>query len=525
MIMKKTKYFSFAVALVFLLSACNKMDLAPEDYYGSNNFWNNEAQVKGYVYGIHKQIRDANVNLWLMGEVRGGTLKLTPSVSTTAVSMNYISPFIDQGFTKDKTGLSAWAGFYGKILNVNLAIQKVEKECAFLTDASRQYYLGQLYGVRAFYYFWLYRTYGGVPVVTDVKIMNGVTNAQDLYLERSSPKATFDFIKTDIDKSEAAFGANMTMTDSKSMWSKYATLMLKAEVYLWSAKVTTGDQTPAASDITIAETALLTVKNSAVFSLLPNFKDVFSYTNKGNNEIIFAMRFLDPEASNNASQFVYDATFASNAYTKTGRLMGDTLLIKGASGALQRNEYDFAFWQAFSALDTRRNATFLDFYYKDKSGNLTVNGTILRKFMGLLNATGNRIFADDIPVYRYADVLLMQAEVTNKKGGDPSQYINAIRLRAYGSAYPVYTNQSFAINELAILAEKDREFVFENKRWFDLVRMQDGSGKSLAFSSGPYVIYGRTTAALQSGQEFKLLFPVDVNTLNKDPKLLQTTGY
>ncbi len=466
----KTKYLSFAAALIFLLSACSQMDLAPEDWYGSNNFWNNEAQVKGYIYGIHKQIRDNNVNFWLMGEVRGGTLKLGSGVSTTSVSMNYVSPFIDQGFTKDKPGLTSWASFYGKILNVNLAISKIETGCTFLSQANHDYYLGQLYGIRAFYYFWLYRTWGGVPIITDVKVMNGITTAEPLYTERAAPKATLDFIKADINKSETLFGSNVTMTDSKSVWSKYATEMLKAEIYLWSAKVTTGDQTPASSDITTAEAALNVVKNSGTFSLQTSFKNTFAYTNKGNNEIIYAMRFLDTEASNNASNLLYDVTFVSNAYTKTGRMMGDTLAIKSSLG-LQRNEYDFPFWQAFDPKDTRRDATFLDFYYKDKSGNLTINGTVLRKFLGTINSTNVRVYCDDIPVYRYADVLLMLAEVANKKGEDPSQYINAIRQRAYGTGYPVYVNSNFAANELAILAERDREFVWENKRWFDLVRM------------------------------------------------------
>jgi hypothetical protein len=522
--MRKFKNYTITAALIFLFSACSQMDLAPEDWYGSNNFWNNEAQVKGYIYGVHKQIRDANVNFWLMGEARGGTLKLGTGVSTTSVSMNYVSPFIDQGFTKDKAGISSWAGFYGKILNVNLAIEKIEKECTFLSQASHDYYLGQLYGIRAFYYFWLYRTWGGVPIVTDVKVMNGVTTAEPLYSERATPKATLDFIKADVTKSETLFGSNVTMTDAKSIWSKYATLLLKAEIYLWSAKVTTGDQSPAPTDITTAEAALITVKSAGTFSLQSSFKNAFAYTSKGNSEIIYAMRFLDTEASNNASQYLYDVTFISNAYTKAGRLMGDTLAIKSSLG-LQRNEYDFPFWQAYDPKDSRRDATFLDFYYKDKSGNLTVNGTILRKFLGTINSTSVRVYCDDIPVYRYADVLLMLAEVANKKGEDPSQYINAIRARAYGAGYTAYVNGNFAANELAILAERDREFVFENKRWFDLVRMQDGSGKPLAFSSAPTLLYGRTAPALPATDAFKLLLPIDVNTLNSDPKLKQTPGY
>lgn len=70
--MKKIKYYSLAVTLIFLFSSCNKLNLAPEDFYGSNNFWANQAQVQGFIYGLHQQLRSASVNLWLMGEARGG---------------------------------------------------------------------------------------------------------------------------------------------------------------------------------------------------------------------------------------------------------------------------------------------------------------------------------------------------------------------------------------------------------------------------------------------------------------------
>jgi heat shock protein HslJ len=63
------------------------------------------------------------------------------------------------------------------------------------------------------------------------------------------------------------------------------------------------------------------------------------------------------------------------------------------------------------------------------------------------------------------------AEIENKAGNDPSSYINEIRQRAYGDNYnPAvheHTNQGFAANELAILYERDMEFVWEGKRWFD----------------------------------------------------------
>jgi len=521
--MKKMKYIVFSLVFAFAFSACDTLDLAPEDYYGSNNFWNNEAQVKGFIYGIHNHLRGAHYNLFLLGEARGGLQK--SGTSSTATSLDASSPFKDQDFNAQKTGLTAWAGFYGRLLNINLAIQKLEKETPFLSEASRNYYLGQLYGLRAFNYFWLYRTYGGVPIVTEVKVLEGVTSAEPLYLERSSPKQTLDFIKSDVNKSEELFGSNLTMTDGKSIWSKYATLMLKAEVYLWSAKVTTGDQIPAQGDLAVAEAALRQVEGK--FSLQQNFRNVFAYNNKGNSEIIFALRFMDTEATNFAGNMLYsDNVFIGVKYDKNLRLMGDTLNLRG--NGLLRHEYIFELFESYNDLDSRKTATFLDFYNKSADNRPVNGGLVLRKFIGLINSTGNRVYADDVPIYRYADVLLMLAEIENKKGNDPSAYINQIRQRAFGSNYNAsvhgHTNQGFAANELAILAERDKEFVWENKRWFDVLRMQDANGQPLVFSAA--VTYGRGTPVLNRATEaHKVLWPVDVNTLNNDPKLVQTPGY
>lgn len=525
--MKRIKYLIFILALAITMISCDSLDLAPEDYYGSNSFWNNEAQIKGFVLGQHAQLRDNYSTLWLLGEARGGLQK--HGTSSTATSLDYSSPFKDQDFKASKTGFSSWAGFYGRILNLNLAIKKVEDASVtpFLSDASRKYYLGQFYGLRAFNYFWLYRTYGGVPINTETKIIDGTTTAEPLYLERSSPKATLDFIKSDVAKSLDNFGTDVSMPNGPAVWSKYASLMLKAEVYLWSAKVTTGDQVPASGDLAQAEAALNEVKGK--FSLQGKFTDVFAYNKKNNSEIIFAFRFLENEATNWAANFVYsDNVFIGVKYAKNLRLMGDTLLTKG--NGLLRHEYVFPFFESFDELDTRKRATFLDFYDKSKTTPaVAINGGLLmKKFMGFINASGVRVYIDDIPVYRYADVLLLLAEVENKKGGDPAQYINEVRKRAFGSNYSAalhgYVNASFAANELAILQERDKEFVWEMKRWFDVRRLQDAAGKPLAFSST--LPYGMRIPLLSEETEaHKLLWPVDVSTLGADPKLTQTPGY
>jgi hypothetical protein len=66
----------------------------------------------------------------------------------------------------------------------------VENDCTFLTDAQRSSYLAPAYGLRALYYFTLYRTYGGVPLITTVKLLEGQISADALYTARSTAEET-----------------------------------------------------------------------------------------------------------------------------------------------------------------------------------------------------------------------------------------------------------------------------------------------------------------------------------------------
>jgi hypothetical protein len=508
---------------MYLFNSCNSLDLAPEDYYAGGNFWRNSAQVSGNMLGLHNDLRSKYQGLYILGEARGGTQVLY--VGATGQSITFSTPIKDNAFTKDNVGISNWYDYYPCIMRVNHFITEVESGCKFLSQQERGYFLGQAYGIRAYYYFMLYRTYGGVPVIEKAKIMEGISDAEELYTLRSTPKQTFDFIKSDILKSEELFASDFLST-SNGLWSKAATLMLKAEIYLWSAKVSDGDQSPASSDLQTSKDALSQLIGK--FNLLPKFTDVFEYSGKQNNETIFAIRFLEGEATNFAFDFTYNiiAGFVNTVYSKEGTLMGDTLRIM--AGGQNFNAYKFELFESYDVADSRKEATFLDFYLHNAAGDIIDKGLVLRKFIGIINATGNRLFVTDIPVFRYAETLLMMAEVENKLGNDPSPYINEVRKRAYGANYDpaihAYITSDFAANEMAILHERDKEFVFEGKRWFYIRRMQDASGKPLVFS--PAANYGSNQAVLDPVADVhKVLWPVDANTLNNDPTVEQTPGY
>ena len=524
--MKYIKFISalFVGIVILLFSSCD-INLSPEDYYGSGNYWQNATHAETYVNGLHNRLRSTSfTRQYILGEARGGTSKSGTSSLQTSINYDRIK---ENNFDENNTGTSNWAGMYAGIFDCNLFIQNIEETDLYKSETAKMdYLLGEVYGMRALYYFTLYRTFGGVPLIERVKVLDGQVSAEDLYTKRSSPKEIMDFIKSDIQKSLQHFGNNETINGKRAYWSKAATTMLAGDVYLWSAKVTTGDQAPASDDLGKAKTYLNSIYNDNRFGLYEDFSNIFNVKNKGNKEFIMAIRYSEGEATNNGSEFVYadpNGYFINDVYGRNGKvIVTDTLELNGTGW--QRNEYDLALWQSFDAQDTRRDATFLEFYKKDGS----LNGTVLRKNLGEINSSNVRIFTGDEAEYRYAEAVLMLAEVANMEDGDVAKYINEVRKRAYGNNWNEnlhgYVNSDFKTNELAILHEKDKEFVNEGKRWFDVVRMKDAKdGKSLVFETG--VSYKDNQPLLKDSEAHKLLWPVDVGVLNADPELVQTPGY
>ncbi len=129
---------------------------------------------------------------------------------------------------------------------------------------------------------------------------------------------------------------------------------------------------------------------------------------------------------------------------------------------------------------------------------------------------GSRLSNNDVPIYRYADVLLLLAEAKNHLGEDPSEEINQIRKRAYGDNYSenedAYVSGSQEDNARAILDERLKEFIGEGKRWWDLRR----AGNEFVFEA---------IEALDESEAYKLELPITQDMIANNPLLEQTEGY
>ena len=145
----------------------------------------------------------------------------------------------------------------------------------------------------------------------------------------------------------------------------------------------------------------------------------------------------------------------------------------------------------------------------------------------------------DWPVLRFADVLLMMAEA---KGFTPESIalINQIRTRAGLAALPA-TVTTVALFEKALADERRLELLFENQRYFDLLRfnttmttitaektIKDNFGRLYAKHYGKYPVPTPTLVQLQGNVTTdKLLLPIpqrEIDT-NTGLKIEQNPGY
>ena len=533
--MKKIFFTIVNILLLASFTACNeKLDTAPEDYFGANNYWKTTAQVEAYMQSIHSSMRNITFNHTIrFGELGAGIYR--DEMGSNGNSLTDI-PIRLHSMSASVPGVASWGDYYSAISNVNLFIQKVE-DITFLPEKEKDYLLAEAYGIRALYYFDLYRIYGGVPLRLRADVAgDGVDDINKLYLARSSASETMQQILNDVNKSIQLFG---TQTDfnpygmgKKCYWNKAASQCLAAEIHLWNAKVSVGDFAANPSEISKAEELLKEVENNYGLQLQQDFAKVFATDNKANDEIIFAVRYAEGEQLNDNAKWLYSTAVGftvNEALDVNGEKFGDKLQL--VSGANQVYEYIPQMFLQYDAADSRALATFTNTYKKDESGNLVMVGNLCTKNIGNINSSGMRVMSGDYIYYRLAWVYLTLAEIYNYQGNydKVKEYVNKVRVRAYGDNYSEsmygFTPGTFTDNELAILAEKDKEFVQEGQRWWDLRRMQYTKGDENTHLVFRAEASKTGSPELTQNNAFRVLWPVSTTIMANDPLVEQNPGY
>ena len=154
----KNKIISLAIMTASLFTMTGCLDMEPVSSITDKNMWESEGQFTSFVYGVHSRLRENSFNMFVLGELRSDIYN--PSTGWTGES-NKVEEITSNILSQERPGLSNFAGLYSNINQINLFISKAA-DTNLLKEADKAYYLGQMYGLRAFYYFHLLRSWGDV---------------------------------------------------------------------------------------------------------------------------------------------------------------------------------------------------------------------------------------------------------------------------------------------------------------------------------------------------------------------------
>jgi hypothetical protein len=319
-------------------------------------------------------------------------------------------------------------------------------------------------------YFNIVRLYGDVPLVT-----TETTNPNQYFgLGRQSAAKVYDQIKADL---TTAIPLLPDVAGQPGRVIKTAAESLLGKVYL------------TLKDYTNAETQLLTVVSSGKHGLLTRPQDVFAVSNENNKEVIFSVQFTSGVNGNSEGSIMFQQFSPSATVT----------------GAKGHNLPTLSLYNLYTAGDLRKGVYV----------TLAPTGA---PFDNKLSAP-TTIITDgpsDFVVLRYADVLLMLAEVENELSNTTpaATYLNSIRNRA-GLANTTATNQADLRDAIAL--ERRLELIGEGHRWFDLIR----TGTAVTVMNKWF----KDNNILITIDQHNLLMPVPQSQINTDPAIKQNPGY
>ena len=329
---------------------------------------------------------------------------------------------IDRFQEKSNNGImkNIWNAWYNGIYRCN----DVLGHMAGKTLVNGDKYRGEALFLRSWWYFSLYRVFGGVPVTTTV-----VSPADAKNIARCSDEDMYNRLTEDL--TEAISLLPEKRSKEVARVTKIAAQALLAKVYLTFGKYPE------------AQKVLEDAMTDTGYGLMATTAQVFDVSNKMNKEIIFALYY------NKTNDHGHGYWYSTNT-----NVLADV-----------RNPTP-EFKAIYSADDNRLNL--INTYTK-----ITNSLYAMTKWMDTYDAQFTQQVGNDFPLLRYADVVLMYAEALGQQGNISGAltYLNKTRKRAGLTELTeaeVVDKKTF-IQELA--DERGREFALEGQRWFDLVRL------------------------------------------------------
>ena len=441
--MKKI-YISMFVLSAYFVSGCSNdyLDVDQTESISTKDIalFNNDEGAATFVTAIYSHFLDWNMTSfsWIgLSSIASDDADKGSSPGDTgsdkdvmdALTYNPSSPSTSEVFAGNYEGINRC----NQALNIIPQLDQAD-------PALRTRLLGEAKFLRAFMYFTLVKTYGGVPIVDHLP---NPSSEEDrvMQLTRKSAAEVYAFIEADLNDAIAALPSKATYAASeKGRASKGAAYALLAKVNLYQEKW----------QKVIDNCNLVTG-----YSIVSDYASMFKLEGENDAESIFEIQGTGSTPAKGISG--YSATQGA----------------RGAGGwGWGFNSPSQSLVNAYESGDVRKNATIIfagTTLYDGRVVPLTVENPRYN-YKAYSSAYTDAWETDvNIKYLRYAEVILMKAEALNELGqtSDAIPLLNQIRTRA-GLANTTAVSQADV--RTAIWKERRVEMAMEHDRFFDLVR-------------------------------------------------------
>src|SRR2546426_6113823 len=513
-------------AVVLSVSLIGCTDLLVEDPKGfttTDTFFKTGADLNSATIAIYNALRG------LEGQSNWTTLELASDMARADTrepnAGTYGPDRLDWDASTGRTG-SYWTTMYSVISRANLVLAKGPAIQTPYTQ-TKTYNLAEAKFLRAYAYLWLTKVYDDVPLLLTPE-------------EQANPRPTRTAVDqihaavvTDLIEAEADLPATWPSADqygvpTQGRITKGAAQMALADLYLWRSSFQVTAQWDSAS------LWAKKVIDSGVWSLNNDYLSTFQPRNKGNREMILVI-------TNSGLTTNTSSIFQLFYYPR------DWGLDQGQGGGWGLIHPTDWFWNSYLPGDYRRSGgtdyTAPTAYVtggcsiSNLCANPLADGPMPYKYKKSDNGV-NWTFNDvDVPLYRYAEAILMYAEAQNELGhtGVAVPYLNMIRARArkgtgaenrpephdYGTAGE--PTDQLSVRD-AIFMERAWELGFEARRWFDLVR-RDSEEPQPGYWATSLQTHDPNSTSLGPLATYKKRFPIPQGQRDANPSLTQNPGY
>lgn len=429
-----------------LLASCEGwLTETPRNIVTKNNYYRTEADAQAAITGAYSAIGSDyfGITYYLMEELHADYL----TGRGTQAPISSVDMLLNQ-MSIDRCG-QCWESFYKCINRSNAVLDNVTP--MDISDALKRRILAEARFLRAMSYFNLVRAWGDVPLR-----LHEIVDESTLAAPRAPVADVCRQIEEDLLIAENDLPDDVGRNTGQA--SRWAAKMLYAQLLL--AQERWGECADKCLQIIAANKfALVPVEVESDFYNLYNddssVEDIFSihHSITKRAEITFYLHApATPPYNYSGSEGVY----AWLPNTKGASIIGDS----------------------WDDRDLRKSFNLYKQYQNEQGEwvDNTVNPVLFKKFITTKEGTA----INTVPVYRYAEALLMYAEAACMAEGSPSpqalERLNQVRRRAYG--YPAAApskidcpaGMSCAEFRDAVLRERAYEFLLERRRWWDLKR-------------------------------------------------------